>query len=238
MNRYPFRSCKYRRVIEGAGEHHDAGNAENEAEVTDAIDQERLQIGKNRRLALEPETDQQVGHQADRFPAEKQLQEVVRHDQHQHRKREQRDIAEETLVTRIVVHVADRVDVHHQRHEGHDAHHQRRQAIDEEADLHAQPVGHGPGVDADVLDIRATPEHVPQNEQRQQERHTNGDDRHPVRPCPADLVAGQPGNDCRCKRCQDDCQVVAVHISPSACSAPARQWSADCGTAPRGSQGR
>ena len=42
-----------------------------------------------------PEADEQIGHQADRFPAEEQLQEVVRHHQHQHREREQRDVAEE-----------------------------------------------------------------------------------------------------------------------------------------------
>ena len=31
------------------------------------------------------------------FPAEEQLQEVVRHHEHQHREREQRDVGEEAL---------------------------------------------------------------------------------------------------------------------------------------------
>ena len=73
-----------------------------------------------------PEADQQVRDEAHRFPAEEQLQEVVAHHQHQHREREQRDVAEEALVARVVGHVADGVDVHHQRHERHDHHHQSR----------------------------------------------------------------------------------------------------------------
>ena len=71
----------------------------------------------------------------DRFPAEEQLQEVVAHHEHQHREREQRDVAEEPLVARVVVHVADRVDVHGERHERHDHHHQRGEMIDQEPDL-------------------------------------------------------------------------------------------------------
>ncbi len=38
------------------------------------------------------------------------------------------------------MHVADGVDVHHQRHEGDDDHHHRGQALDQKTDLHAQAV--------------------------------------------------------------------------------------------------
>ena len=50
------------------------------------------------------------GNEAHRFPAEEQLHEVVAHDEHQHREGEQRDVAEEAVVARIFLHVADRVE--------------------------------------------------------------------------------------------------------------------------------
>ena len=123
------RACRSRR---------DQADAEQEAEVADAVDQEGLQVGVDRRRAVVPEADQQVRHQAHRLPAEEQLQEVVAHHEHQHREREQRDVGEEALVARVVGHVADGVDVHHQRHEGHDQHHRDRQRIDQEADFQLQ----------------------------------------------------------------------------------------------------
>jgi hypothetical protein len=130
-------SClrEHRGVIEGAEVREDQRDAQEEAEVADPVDEERLQRGVDGALARSPEADQQVRHQADRLPAEEQLQEVVRHHQHQHREGEQRDVREEALVARVVGHVADGVDVHHQRDEAHHHHHQHRQPVDQEADL-------------------------------------------------------------------------------------------------------
>ena len=96
-----------------------------------------LRLGVGGRGTREPEADEQVGHQSHRLPAEEQLQEIVRHHQHQHREGEQRDVAEKPLVTGIVVHVADGVDVHHERNEGDHAPSSRRQRVDQEADLRA-----------------------------------------------------------------------------------------------------
>ena len=59
-------------------------DAEHEAEVAHAVDQEGFQVGENRAVAFEIEADEQIRHQADRFPAEEKLDEVVRHNQHQH----------------------------------------------------------------------------------------------------------------------------------------------------------
>ena len=101
-------------VVQRAGECRDQPDAEDETEVADAVDQKGLHVGEDGRLALVPEADQQIGHQADRFPAEEQLQEVVAHDEHEHREREQRDVGEETVVAVVLSHVADGVDVHHQ----------------------------------------------------------------------------------------------------------------------------
>jgi hypothetical protein len=155
----------------------DEADAQDEAEVADAVDQEGLHVGEDRRRASVPEADQQVGHQAHRFPAEEQLQEVVAHHQHQHREGEQRDVAEEALVARVLGHVADGVDVHHQRHEGHHAHHHRGQAVDQEADLHLQ-IRRAPSIVDGAVEARAGQrvlQHV--TEQQEGDQHAeDGDD--------------------------------------------------------------
>jgi len=55
------------------------------AHVADAVDQEGL-LGRHRRgSARVPEADQQVAAQAHQFPAGEDEQEVVGHDQEEHR---------------------------------------------------------------------------------------------------------------------------------------------------------
>ena len=131
-----------------------------EAEVADAVDQKGLQVGENRRRPVVPEADQQIGHQAHRFPAEEQLQEVVAHHQHQHREGEQRDIGKKRCSLVVLFHVADGVDMHHQRHKGDDQHHHRGQRIDQEADLQRDAAGLQPRIDRAVVDIAAHHVHV------------------------------------------------------------------------------
>jgi hypothetical protein len=137
-------------VVQRAGIGSDQADAEDEAEVAHAVDQEGLHVGEDGGRPVEPEADQQIRHQAHGFPAEEQLQHVVAHDEHQHGEGEQRDVREEAVVALVFVHVADGVDVHHQRHEGHDAHHHRGEAVDQEADLHLQAADHHPGVEGFV----------------------------------------------------------------------------------------
>ena len=58
-----------------------------------------------------------------------------------------RDIAEETLIADFFVrHIADGVDVHHQRHGSNHHHHQRGKAVYQEADREIQPVHGQPGI--------------------------------------------------------------------------------------------
>jgi hypothetical protein len=68
---------------------HDQADTQDEAEVADAVYQERFHVCEDSARLVEPEPDEQVGNQAHSLPAEKQLQEVVAHDQHQHRESEQ-----------------------------------------------------------------------------------------------------------------------------------------------------
>ena len=82
-----------------------------EAEIADAVDDERLdRRGIGRRLVV-PEADQQIGGEADAFPAEEHLDEVVGGHQHQHREGEQRQIGEEARLARVLLHIAPAVEV-------------------------------------------------------------------------------------------------------------------------------
>ena len=82
---------------------------------------------------LVPEADQQVGGEADAFPAEEHLHEVVGRHQHQHGEGEERQIGEEARPVRVVRHVADRIDVDERRDGGHHDQHHRGQRVDAQA---------------------------------------------------------------------------------------------------------
>ena len=101
-------------VVETASVGRNKADAEQETKVANPINQEGFEVCKNRRRSLVPKTDKQIGHQADSFPTKKQLDKIVAHHQHQHGKGEQRDIAKETLVTRIIGHIAYGENMHHQ----------------------------------------------------------------------------------------------------------------------------
>jgi hypothetical protein len=110
--------------IDRAEQHEHAEQAEQEAEIADAVDDEGLDGGGTCRRPLIPEADQQVGGETDAFPAEEHLHQIVGRHQHQHGEGEQRQIGEEARPVRVVVHVADGIDVD-QRRDGvdHDQHH-------------------------------------------------------------------------------------------------------------------
>ncbi len=112
-------------IIQAAEKRENGANSEKEPEVSYAIDQERFHVGPNRAFSLVPEPDQQIRNQPDRFPAEKQLEKVVRHHQHQHCKSEECDVAEKPRISRILRHVADGVDMDHERDESDNHHHHR-----------------------------------------------------------------------------------------------------------------
>jgi hypothetical protein len=127
--------------INRAGEQEHGKDAERKAEVADAVDQERLdRRGVCRRL-VEPETDQQVACDADAFPAEEQLREVVRRHQHQHGEGKERQVAEEARLVWIVGHVADRIEMNERRYRRHHHQHHGGERIDEQRPIDLQVAG-------------------------------------------------------------------------------------------------
>ena len=128
-----------------AEQHEDREDAEREAEIADAVDHEGLDRRRVRRRLLVPEADQQIARETDAFPAEEHLDQIVRRHQHQHREGEQRQIAEEARPVRILVHVADGIEVH-ERGDGvdHDQH-DRGQRVDAQRPGDLQIAGIDPG---------------------------------------------------------------------------------------------
>ena len=84
---------------------------ERHTEVTDTVDDECLLGGRGSRVLVLPEADQQVGRQADAFPAEEHHEVVGCEHQREHRGYEEIEEREEPAAPLIVLHVADRVDV-------------------------------------------------------------------------------------------------------------------------------
>src|SRR5207302_7667606 len=122
-------------------------DAEHEAHVANASGDHCLDGGVGVDLLLPPVADQHERAHADQLPADQQLEGVVGHDQVEHGRREERQGGVEVREAAVAVHVADRIDVHHQRHGRDDDDHHHGQAVDV-----------GPGVDMDATEVE--PLHV------------------------------------------------------------------------------
>lgn len=210
-------------VVEAVGVHGDGGDAEDETEVTHAVDDEGLQVGEDRRRPHRPEADQQVGDQAHRLPAEEELEEVVGHHQHQHGEGEERDVAEEALIAvaprqaglgpivLVIGHVADGVDMDAEGDEAHHADHHRGELIHQEAHLHVDAVAHHPGIDRAVEDLRIVEHEALEHIEREQGRDAHPRARHPVRPAAADGTTEKAGYDSAYQGRKHDCQIDIFH---------------------------
>ena len=121
-------------------------HAEQEAGIADAVGDEGLLAGAGLVRILEPEADQQVGGEPHAFPADEQDEQRPAEHEQQHEEQEQVQIGEVAGVARVVLHVADRVDVDQRAHAGHDQRHHRAQAVEIEGDLERAAADDGPRV--------------------------------------------------------------------------------------------
>ena len=129
-------------MVRGRGEHRvvlhrveqgeDGEDAEREAEIADAVDDEGLDGGRVGGRLVVPEADQKIRGESHPLPAEEQLDEIVGGDQRQHGEGEQREIGEEARPARILLHVADRVEMHEAGDRGHHHQHHGGQRVDAE----------------------------------------------------------------------------------------------------------
>ncbi len=131
--------------VERAEDGKDREDAEGKTEIADPVDDEGLDRSSVGRGPVTPKADQQIGHQADAFPAEEQLHEVVGGHQGQHGEGEQAQIGHEARDRGIVRHVADRIYVNHRRDDGHHEDHDTAQCIEPERPGDIDAAGDDPG---------------------------------------------------------------------------------------------
>jgi len=132
-------------VVELAELAEDQDRREDQPDVAEDVDHERLHPRRGRGGAPIPEADQRVGGEADERPADDQQHEVAGQDQQQHREDEEVEEAEEAGVAPVGVHVGDRVEVDQRRDPRDDEDHEHRQRVDEDVELDIQPGGVGVG---------------------------------------------------------------------------------------------
>ena len=153
-------------------------DAEQEAEVADAVDDEGLLPAHGVVVIQVPEADQQVRTKADSLPPHKEDEQVVAQDQHQHREREEVQVAEKALESAVIPmvfpHVADGVDMNERAHAGNHQDHDRRERIQQQRELGEEITRANPGVE--IVDEEALPrgergcqlEDLPQRERERQ----------------------------------------------------------------------
>ena len=124
-------------VVQHAQVQEDKESGEDHADVADGIHHERFATGKHRRRSLVPEADQQVGAESDTCPADDQPDQIPGQDEQQHGEHEEIHVGEESRVTRVFPHVADRVDMDHEADAGDHQDHQggERVHIEVEGDV-------------------------------------------------------------------------------------------------------
>ena len=137
FHRQVFHRRRESEEIQRSKQCHQLQHAKREAEVADAVHHESFLARITGKLLEEIKTDQQVAAQAHTFPTHEHQQEVLGQHQDQHEEHEQIQVAEKTVVTAFVRHVADGIEVNQQADAGNHEQHHGREAIHKEvhADL-------------------------------------------------------------------------------------------------------
>ena len=128
----------------------DQHHGQNQAEVTDPVDQERLFAGVcvvsvGVVATVKPEADQQEGCQSHAFPADEHGQEVVAEHQNQHGQHEEVQVDKVTLIALVIGHVAHGIEVDQRADARDHQHHGHTQRVDEQCCADAE------GADGDPL---------------------------------------------------------------------------------------
>ena len=129
--------------VQRAVEREAHGDAEDEAEVADAVDDERLLRGGGGVVLVEVVRDQHVGAEAHEFPEDERHEQVVGDDDAQDGEHEDRETGEETAAGRVFLHVPDGEEVDPRGDERDHEEHQARVGVEEvaEAEAHAAELG-------------------------------------------------------------------------------------------------
>ena len=102
---------------------------QHEEQIAHAIDDEGLHRRRTGAFLFIPIANQQIGGEANAFPAKEQLHQIIRRYQHQHHKGEQRQIGEEARRGRVMRHVADAIKMDQRGNAGDHRHHDNTQRV-------------------------------------------------------------------------------------------------------------
>jgi len=108
--------------------------AEEQSQVADTGGDEGLLRRGGRRRFVEPEPDEEVGGEADQFPANEEQQQAVSDEEAEHRRGKEAQEAEELFEVGVLRHVAGAEDEDQQADEGHHHAHQRGQRVQQPAE--------------------------------------------------------------------------------------------------------
>ncbi len=185
--------------VGGAERREHQRDRERQADVTDAIDDERLLGRRSGGVLVLPEPDEQVRREADALPAEEQADEVGRQHQHQHRGDEQVEVAEEAATALVVLHVADGVDMDERADTGDQEQEQGRERVVEQVHADVEATRPEPGVEvlADLALRLVAAEQADEQHQAEHERRRGRGRAEVVTPAvegllPALRVSGPP----------------------------------------------
>jgi hypothetical protein len=165
--------------------------------------------------ALEPEADQQIGAQADPFPAEEHLNEVVGGHQRQHEEGKQAQIGHEPRDVRVVRHVTDRIDMHHRRDDRDHEHHHRGQGVEAQRPADFQGADVDPGEQLGGLALTFEPDGV-ENDAREHRRRQHRQHGDQLGEAVAQPVAKEAGKDGAEQGQKNGCRKHLAAI-PSSC---------------------
>src|SRR6266849_7980760 len=145
----------------------DQEGGEDHPHVADGVHDEGFASCQDRRPALEPEADQQVGTEADEGPADDQPDEIPGEDEKEHREDAEVHVREEARVAGVLSHVADRIDVDQEADAGDYQHNQGRERVDVEVEGDVEVAALPPGEIGLVKLLTA--QHLREDEQRENE---------------------------------------------------------------------
>ena len=110
-------------------------NADQEEHIGKARHDEGLLGGSDGGGCRVIETDEKIGRYADQFPEHVHLEDVGGEHQSEHRHGEEAQVGIIALEAAFTVHVAERIDVHHERHGGNHHEHHHRDGIEEHTEV-------------------------------------------------------------------------------------------------------
>ena len=139
------RALEDRRDVEGSEDGDETHEPEGEADIANAIGDERLLACEAGFALGVPEADEQVRREADELPRREDDEQVVRENQQEHREHEEVEIGEEAPIAGVVTHVANAVEMDKRTHRRDDDQERPGERVHVEAEIEGEVAGGDPG---------------------------------------------------------------------------------------------